>query len=67
VRALVHDSNTKAVALLPDNSKLPDWLKFDADNLKFTAQSVPPNTLPLRVQVIVGNKKILVEITEMSV
>lgn len=47
-------------AQLPDNSKLPDWLKF-------TAGSVPPNALPLRVQVIVGNRRILVDITEMSV
>ena len=66
---VVQQLQTRAIlpiALLQDGSPLPDWLRFNAQTLKFTAQRVPTNVLPLQVMIVAGSLRILVEIIEMK-
>jgi hypothetical protein len=59
-------SGVKPYALQMDGSALPSWLVFDSDNLRFTAGSLPAVALPIRVQLIIGKKRVVVEITKLS-
>jgi hypothetical protein len=39
---------------------------FNPETLRFTAESVPSGGLPLKVQVMAGSKRIVVELTQAS-
>ena len=43
-----------------DGQPLPAWLRFDAVNLRFEAISVPPQGLPLQVQISTPGRRVSV-------
>jgi hypothetical protein len=51
---------------MADGSALPSWLNFDVSARIFSAASVPPGTLPMRVIVNIGDRKYSVDIVESS-
>jgi hypothetical protein len=53
------------VALLSNNEPLPNWLRFNPQTRKFTAENIPADALPLQVIVSSGNVRMAIEITEM--
>jgi len=66
VAALQQASATPPVASLLDGSALPDWLSFDAQNLKVVALRMPASALPLQVMIRFERQTIVVEIVEMK-
>jgi autotransporter-associated beta strand protein len=66
IKQEIGNTQVRPYALKEDGTALPAWLVFDGDKLRFTANAVPPDALPFKVQVIVGGKKVIVEITELS-
>lgn len=58
--------NASITATMTDGSALPPWLKFDLSTRTFTATSLPPGALPLRVIVNISGRTYVVEIVESS-
>ena len=55
-------NSNDATAKQINDSPLPYWLTFDAKTTSFVAQNVPDNGLPIKVQLITGGQKFVVEI-----
>ena len=53
------------VASLLNKPGLPGWLTFDSKTLTFSAKEIPENALPVTVEIQTGNKKIILEITDL--
>ncbi len=52
VAALPPVDRNNVTAVMEDGEKLPLWLSFDRNNLKFTSENVPPGSLPLTVIIV---------------
>jgi hypothetical protein len=61
----LQSATTLPVALLSNNQPLPNWLRFNPQTRKFTAENIPADALPLQVIVSSGNVRMAIEITEM--
>lgn len=59
-------TTTAPSASLSNNEPLPNWLRFDPQTRKFTAENIPADGLPLQVVVSAGSILITIEITEMQ-
>jgi hypothetical protein len=46
---------------------LPDWLRVDLESRLLVASHVPPGGLPLRVLVIAGGKRSILELLETNI
>jgi YDG domain len=60
------DTGVTATATQQDGSALPSWLSFDGESLKFSASAVPAGSLPFTATVRIGDKTVVVEVTESS-
>jgi hypothetical protein len=58
--------NASITATMTDGSALAPWLKFDLSTRTFTATSLPPGALPMRVIVNISGRTYVVEIVESS-
>jgi hypothetical protein len=47
-----------------DDSPLPNWLAFERNSNTFIAQNVPEHGLPIKVQLVAGTQKLIVEIVK---
>ena len=49
-----------------DDQPLPSWLRFDEAKRLFVATTVPPQGLPLRVQIHAGGRRSVVNLVEVD-
>ena len=49
---------------LTDGSPLPDWLRFDREQLRFEASAVPDGGLPLQLELLIAGQRVTVVISE---
>jgi hypothetical protein len=63
VRSLIEPGVTLQVSL-QDGSPLPNWIKFDAQEMCFEAAAVPSGAFPLQLVSQFGDKRILVVVSE---
>ncbi len=62
LREAVSAKANDLTAKLLNDKPLPNWLTFDAKTSSFVAQNVPENGLPIKVQLLSGGQKFVVEI-----
>lgn len=55
IRALAETGIQPSAEML-DGTDLPDWLRFDANNLTFSVVAAPAEAFPARVQIILGSR-----------
>lgn len=59
--------NVSISVMLANGEPIPSWLSFVPERLSFTALSIPPNSLPLRVLVVIDGRSSMLLITEVGV
>lgn len=63
VKALARPGSSVQVSLA-NGASLPAWLQFSAMTMRFEAQSLPTNALPLQIVLILGGERVLVVISQ---
>lgn len=63
VKALAQPGSS-VQASLGNGASLPAWLQFSAEKMRFDAQNLPTDALPLQVLLMIGAERVLVVISQ---